>query len=101
MTSETGGAGREANEGIRELWETADRLNKSRPGKGTWVAWREVEIREELLPRERLDEEAVRCYEPIMDQLPPIKFQRETLILIDGRHRLAAAPRFNDHIPSR
>lgn len=96
--TETGRSGRNANPGIRELWETAERLAPV-PAGGTWVPWRAIEVRDELMPRARLDQDAVESYKPIIDELPPIEVQRDTFVLIDGWHRLRATSEgHRDHV---
>jgi hypothetical protein len=81
------------------LWETAANLNEQFPGNGEFVPWRAIQVDESILPREQLDEDAITRYVEVFDQLPPIKVQRDTFILIGGKHRLFTAPKaMRDHV---
>lgn len=94
-----GRPGPQTSAGLRELWATAAHLNEHAPGEGEWVPWRAIEVREAILPRERLDQAAVDRYAQTFDALPPVRVQAGTFVLIDGRHRLAAVHRATrDHI---
>jgi ParB-like chromosome segregation protein Spo0J len=45
-------------------------------------------------PRRHLDQDRVRRYSEVLDQLPPVTvfaLEDQTLLLVDGYHRLAAA----------
>lgn len=82
----------EGSEGIREIWSRAKQMPRS-PAGGEWVPWRTVRINPKILPRESEvpNAEMVRQYVEVFDQLPPIKVQQDTFVLIDGLHRLTAA----------
>lgn len=86
-----GRPGPHTSEGMADLWRIAGELNQGRPGNGEWVPWAAIEIDLALLPRERLDEDAVARYAETFFELPPVEVQAGTLKLIDGRHRLSAA----------
>ena len=89
-------------EALQDGWRTAAVLNDQAPGDGEWVPIRAIQVREAILPRMQLDTDAVERYALAFDQLPPITVQKDTFVLIDGRHRLAAAPQaVRDHIRIR
>lgn len=91
----TGLASRETgNEIVKNSWKEADRLNKAaNPDglEGTWIPWRAVEVDRSILPRTQLDKIAVEEYSDILDAMPPIEVQANTLKLIAGNHRVEAA----------
>lgn len=82
----------EGSEGIREIWGRAKQIPPSSSG-GEWVPWRVIKINFDILPRTSQipNTEMVRQYVEVFDELPPIKVQRDTFVLIDGLHRLTAA----------
>lgn len=99
--------GEHTSEGMRDLWASAALLDENlrteeqRARGERWVPWRAIEIRHEILPRERRepDPETVERYAAIFDQLPAVTVQAGTLVLIDGLHREHAAPLAGrDHI---
>jgi len=88
---------------MQDLWQKADTLNTERPGKGTWVPLRAIVVRDDLVLRDRLNEEMVEHYATILDALPPITVQGRDVddasyTRIDGTHRYAAAERVRDFI---
>lgn len=98
--SEKGRAGRQASEGIAELWDIADALNRNYAVAGAeWVPIRSIVIDDSLTPRHELNTDAIEAYRGSSDSLPPIKVQKDTFVLIDGRHRLEAYIGLSDHIP--
>lgn len=89
---------------MKELWARARTMDAERPvewrgERGRWVPWRAIEIDDRLLPRERLDEDAIARYREAFDQLPPLLVERRRLRLIGGRHRIAAARDVSDIVP--
>lgn len=96
--SEKGRAGQQANEGIAEFWRVAQELNTEIGGEGEWVPVRSLVIDESLTPREELNEDAIEAYRERLEDLPPVTVQRDTFVLIDGRHRLEAHIGVSDHI---
>lgn len=81
-----------------EQWRQARELNATWPGEGEWVPWMAIWIKDGIQPR-GVDSEAVDRYADTFHALPPIRVQRDTFALIDGRHRLEAAPRaISDYI---
>jgi len=83
---------------LREAWERASLLEPT-PSGGEWVPWESIRVREDVLPRERQDEDAIEQYAGMIDELPPIVVQRDTFVLIEGKHRLFAAPKaLRDHV---
>lgn len=95
-----GRPGPHSSEGLLDLWRTAAHLNEARwTDRGEYVPWRAIEVWGAILPREQLDNDAVEQYRENFDNLPPIQVQRGTLTLINGHHRLVAAPgAIRDHI---
>lgn len=49
-----------------------------------------VKFIKELYPRDNFDNESVNSYRLSLDKLPPIVLQKDTLVLVDGYHRLMA-----------
>lgn len=97
--SEKGRAGQQANEGIAELWREAQELNEEYAIAGAeWVPVRAIVIDDSITPRSELNEDAVLAYREVLADLPPITVQRDTFVLIDGRHRLEAHIGVSDHI---
>ena len=91
----------DTSEGMADLWRSAADLNTNLPGNGEWVPWRAIEVRREILPRreQEPDAETVERYTAVIDVLPPLRVQRDTFVLIDGHHRLTAAPlAMRDHV---
>lgn len=81
-----------ATDALREEWRMAAELN-AQGGEGEWVPRDAVYTRADILPRagDYLDHGKVKEYADVFRQLPPITVQRDTFVLIDGRHRLNAA----------
>lgn len=80
---------------IKRAWEIADQRNAEgpHPAGGEWIPTRAIEVRRALLPRDEVaPAEVVEAYAQAWDRLPPIIVQGGTFVLIDGYHRLAAAP---------
>lgn len=73
-----------------DLWAAAAKWNAERPGNGEWVP-KEALVIPEWTPR-TIHADTVEEYRAQAGQLPPIVVQRDTFVLIDGRHRLAAEP---------
>ncbi|MFW6031346.1 MAG: hypothetical protein ACOC9T_02035 [Myxococcota bacterium] len=76
---------------LKEAWDLCDELNAERPPWADWI-WiprDAVDVREDILPRE-LHHDTVYHYKDIVDTLDPIEVQRDTWVLIAGRHRHAA-----------
>lgn len=73
-----------------ELRATTQRLNAESPSKGEWVPKAAISIPEWQV--RGLNEEKVREYAEVYGDLPPIRVQRDTFVLIDGRHRFSAEP---------
>lgn len=89
--------------GMGDLWRRASLMNDERSAEeiardGEWVPWRAIVVRDDVLPRTRLSDEAIEQYKLNFSELPPIKVQRGTFVLIGGRHRLAAAEGVSDFI---
>lgn len=104
---ETGRAGRDANSAMADLWRSAEMLDQNlltdeqRARGEHWVPWRAIEIRHDILPRAQRepDQATVNEYVGIFEHLPAIEVQQDSLVLIDGLHRLSAAPKAGrDHI---
>lgn len=99
-TPDHGRPGPHTSEGMRDLWNSAERLNRDFPGPGEWVPVRSIEVRRELTPRDgEPDRETCEKYAEAFDALPPIQVQRDTFVLIDGWHRLRSTRyAVRDHI---
>lgn len=68
-------------------------------GRGEFVPWEAVVVRDDLTPRRMTNSGAVEQYAEVFEELPPIVVQRDTFVLIDGWHRLHAAPQSGrDHV---
>lgn len=96
MSNDHGRASRETgSEGIRDLWRIAGELNAQKPPGtiGEYVPWRCILVKKELLPREHQNADAEERYALAFDELPPVLVQKDTFLLIDGYHRLCAAPK--------
>ncbi|MCK9496713.1 MAG: ParB/RepB/Spo0J family partition protein [Dehalococcoidia bacterium] len=92
---------RPATEALRDLWAGAADLNEQQGnvgGRGVYVPWETVVVREDLTPRTALHHAAIAQYAEVLDEVPPIHVQRDTFVLLDGRHRLEAAATVRDHI---
>jgi len=88
----------DASEGIEALWKTAAELDLQMPGRGEWVPLRSIRLEDSVTPRSEINEEMVQAYREVLDDLPPIMVQRDTFVLIDGRHRLEATIGVGDHV---
>lgn len=79
--------------GLIGQWEQAAQNDIEKPIPGaSWVARDAVVTRSDLSPRDHQPDSAqVDAYAEILDELPPIVVQRDTLVVIDGAHRVAAA----------
>ena len=74
---------------VRQAWENREGLPA---GPGEWVPWMAIWIADNVSPR-LVNPDAVDRYATSYFDLPPITVQRETFALIDGLHRLEAAPK--------
>lgn len=77
-----------------EQWQKAAELNEEeRPPDADWewVPRHSIVLRNELSPRAGVDKAVVAEYKAIWDALPPIMVQKDSFVLIDGRHRFDAA----------
>lgn len=77
-----------------EQWQKAAELNEEeRPpdAEWEWVPRHSIVLRNELSPRAGVDKAVVAEYKAIWDALPPIMVQKDSFVLIDGRHRFDAA----------
>lgn len=85
---------------LLEMWRSARALNETAPGRGEWVPWRAVRVNTAIMPRlAEPDPAIVERYAEVFDALPPIVVQKDSFVLIDGQHRLAAAAKaLRDHI---
>lgn len=76
---------------LREQWRIAAELNQVAPGEGEWVPREAIFLRHDIMPRgDYLNYRRVEEYAQIQRQMPPIRVQRDTFVLIDGHHRLSA-----------
>jgi len=50
----------------------------------------DLKLDSSIWPRHTLDEEAIERYRDCLDELPPIRVDRETMSVLDGRHRVEA-----------
>ncbi len=73
-----------------ELWARAKRMNVERPGNGEWAPKEAIELPD--WQARMVKDETVRAYADVSEHLPPIRVQRDTFVLIDGRHRYSAEP---------
>lgn len=73
-----------------EVWATAKQMNSERPGHGEWVPKEAVVIPDWQV--RGLNDEKVREYGDVSERMPPIRVQKHTFVLIDGRHRYSAEP---------
>ena len=78
---------------LDDAWARAAAMNREHPGPqgSEWVPWVAVWVRDGIGPR-GVNRETVAQYAEAFADLPPIEVQRDTFTLIDGRHRLEAAP---------
>lgn len=53
----------------------------------------DLKIDDSIWPRSALDEEAIERYRDCLQELPPIVVDRETMTVLDGRHRIEAHKR--------
>ncbi|MBA7701074.1 hypothetical protein ES703_109805 [subsurface metagenome] len=53
----------------------------------------DLKLDSSIWPRHTLDEEAIERYRDCLDELPPIRVDRETMSVLDGRHRVEAHKR--------
>ncbi|GAI40268.1 unnamed protein product, partial [marine sediment metagenome] len=53
----------------------------------------DLKLDSSIWPRHTLDEEAIERYRDCLDELPPIRVDRETLSVLDGWHRVEAHKR--------
>lgn len=85
------GEGSRANPDYNWTWELAERRDQESPGPpgSRWVPRDVVFLKDGVSPR-LVDEEAVERYRWVLMDIPPIRVQRGTFVLIDGRHRLEA-----------
>jgi ParB-like chromosome segregation protein Spo0J len=88
------------SDALKALWAKADEMNAAEPGvwnggtrRGEYVPWQAIEIDMSIMPRTALNQQKVAEYADILDQMPPLLVQRNTLKLVDGRNRLEAASR--------
>ena len=84
----------EGSHSIKRVWKLADEQNANQhPAGGEWIPIHAIEVRRGLTPRaHEAPAEVAEAYATAWDALPPITVQRDTLILIDGYHRMLAAP---------
>lgn len=80
------------DQALAEAWEIAKTMNADCK-QGEWVPKRSIYIDTDILPRHhaQLDHNKVREYAEVFRQLPPIKVQKDTFVLIAGHHRLHAS----------
>lgn len=91
-----GVASRESgSEAVQESWKLADAENKKAKPKGwSWIPIQAISLRPEVLPREHgEDADTVALYAEVVDELPAIKVQKDTLVLIGGLNRIRAHER--------
>ena len=50
----------------------------------------DLKLDNSIWPRSNLDEEAIERYRDCLDELPPIRVDRKTMSVLDGRHRVEA-----------
>ena len=50
----------------------------------------DLKLDNSIWPRSSLDEEAIERYRDCLDELPPIRVDRKTMSVLDGRHRVEA-----------
>ncbi|NVM24261.1 MAG: helix-turn-helix domain-containing protein, partial [Desulfobacterales bacterium] len=53
----------------------------------------DLKLDDSVWPRSSLDEEAIQRYRDCLQELPPIVVDKETLLVLDGRHRIEAHKR--------
>lgn len=90
------GRGSRVSPGLEALkweWDAADKLNAEHPGQGEWVPRRTIFVDDSISPRSEanVDDVLVSHYANIFSLLPPIRVQKDTFRLIDGKHRLRAS----------
>lgn len=79
-----------------ESWAMADEANKERTDgeEWEWIPVMAIEVKEEILPRERGEDKAtIDHYMLKLDELPPILVQADSLTLVGGLNRLRAHER--------
>lgn len=84
----------EGDEAIKQSWQQAAELNATYEGTpGEFVPKDAIFVDDSINPREgaNVDMAIAREYGAILLSLPPIKVQKDTFRLIDGKHRITAA----------
>lgn len=84
------------SEAIKESWGLADEANAAEPpgrpeNAPVWIPIQAISLRPDILPRViGEDQETIDHYVDVLDELPPIKVQKDTLVLIGGLNRVRA-----------
>lgn len=93
MSQNKGAISRESGDvGILETWARCAQMSAGRDDDAFYVPWEAIVVDDRILPR-HIDADVVERYAEVAAELPPVLIQRGTYILIDGLHRLRAAPK--------